>query len=512
MVIPADSMIGRYRIVAPAGQSGMTQTYRAATTAQDGSPAEVTLKVIDPALSNQPGFAQRFASEAAELTALRHPNILPVIDYGEAEGRAFLVYPALTGGTLRQQLGQPLAPEQALALLSPVAAALDAAHQRGVVHGNLKPRNILLAPNGAPVLDDFGLARLLEPEGPGTGQAALGTPAYMAPEQVQGQPVDGRTDQYALGIIAYQLLTGSVPFSGADPETVAWMHVREPLPPPSSRNPALAGPIEQVLLAALSREPSGRFPSCGAFISALGQAARMRPAVDAPATPPPIDKTLIGMPGQSIHPTEFTTIRAEAASPELATPLPAAAAASPQPAPPATPPHAPPAAASAPARPVQPRPAALPPATAAPPLLALAGAAGFVLAIIATLLPWVTVPKEEGSHYVNGWYPNVPYQIDDWLKNRHTGRTDAVVLLVLSLAGLALAVALLVNRRGAVLAYIAAALGALVLLLGFAELHYIGLRTIGGEGTGFGVWILIVAGLTALAGMIAEAVRRAQHR
>jgi len=499
VVIPADTMFGQYRIVAPTAQGGMTQTYRATSIAADAAASDVTLKIIDPALSNQPGFTQRFASEAAALAALRHPNILPVIDYGELDGRAFLVYPAMPAGSLRQQLGQPLPPAQVVAVLSPVAAALDAAHQAGLVHGNLKPRTILIAPNGAPVLDDFGLARLLEPDGPGTGNAALGTPAYMAPEQVQGQTLDGRTDQYALGIIAYQMLTGSVPFSGANPEAVAWMHVREPMPPPSSRNPALAGPIEQVLLSALARLPSGRFPSCGAFIAALDQAARMASVAVTAGTPradPPsaIEKTLIGMPGES------------AAPPSVVDPPPAAASRTPQP--PTPEPAAPAATPRAAARVRSAAPAG---ARAPAPVLASAAAAGFVLAFIATLLPWVSVPRSEGTHYVNGWYPTLPYQIDDWLGNRHSGRADAVVITVLCLAGLALAIGLLANRRNAALAFVAAVVGALVLLLGLAEVRYIGLRIGSGEGRSFGVWLLLVGGLVALGGALAEGLRRTQR-
>ncbi|HLZ69627.1 MAG TPA: serine/threonine-protein kinase [Dehalococcoidia bacterium] len=494
MVIPADTVFGQYRIIAPAGQGGMTQTYRAATTGQGGAPAEVTLKTIAPALSTQPDFAARFAREAAALAALRHPNILPVIDYGQAEGRAYLVYPALPGGTLRQRLGRPIPPEQAQALLVPVAAALDAAHQNGVVHGNLKPRNILLAANGAPLLDDFGLTHLVEPDGAGPGGATLGTPAYMAPEQVQGRPLDGRVDQYALGIIAYQMLTGSVPFSGADPEAVAWMHVRDPLPPPSSRNPALAGPIEQVLLVALSREPAGRFPSCGSFISALGQALRAAPQ-PSPITP---NRRGEGVPPQPAGATAPTLIDVPGASGAL----PPSPAGMPPPMPVAPYGGMPQVAAAA--GPF----AGAGAAGGVQPLWALAGGVGFVLAIVATLLPWVTVPRSEGKHYVNGWYPRVPFQIDDWLSNRHAGRTDAVVLLLLCLLGLALVAGLLANRRGGALAFVAAALGAVVALIGVLEVHYIGLRTADGEGLGFGVWLLIAGGALALAGALIEGVRR----
>ncbi|HEY7294200.1 MAG TPA: serine/threonine-protein kinase [Dehalococcoidia bacterium] len=491
MVIPADTIFGRYRIVAAAGQSGMAQSYRATTTGQADTPTDVILKVIDPALSAQPGFSARFATEAAALAALRHPNILPVIDYGEIDGRAYLVSPVPPTGTLRQELGRPQPLDQVTTLLAPVAAALDAAHQRGVVHGNLKPRNILIGANGAPVLDDFGLARLLEPDGQGPGGAALGTPAYMAPEQVQGQLVDGRADQYALGIIAYQLLTGSVPFSGSNPETVAWMHVREPLPAPSSRNPALAGPVEQVLLVALAREPSGRFPSCGAFVSALGRAMRATPGA-----PPETSATLVNTAGVAAGTDEPPTLLG---APGASGPAPAdAGTVTPLPPP-------------APAVVAPPATATTGPATgrvdagAVLPVAALVGGAGFLLALIATFLEWVSVPG--GVLHINGWRDQAFFQIEDWFGGRN-GRVDAGIVTVLALIGLALCAVLVSNRRGAAAAFAAVVPALALVVIGLLEAVYIHRQLPRAAGIGIGIWLLIVAGVVATAGMLVEGLRR----
>ncbi len=269
--------LGSYRILGPLGQGGMARVYRAF---QPSLRREVAIKVIDARLAAHESFRARFRREAEVLARLEHPNILPVFDYGESDGTAYIVYRYIAGGELKGLLGRALPVADAVRLLTPVASALDFAHARGIVHRDIKPGNILLTEDGTPIVADFGLARILEAglgaDAPPTvtgSDVTLGTPAYMAPEQVMGRDIDGRTDQYALGIVAYQMLTGSVPFSADTPMAVALMQVHEPLPLPTARNPLIDPPLERVLLTALAKERTDRYPSCSAFVGALAAAA-----------------------------------------------------------------------------------------------------------------------------------------------------------------------------------------------------------------------------------------------
>ncbi len=278
MVAIADGTnFGSYRIDGELGEGGMATVYRAY---QPSLRRTVAIKVIGAHLAGQLDFQARFRREAEVLARLEHPNILPVYDYGEQDGQAYIVYRYVGGGTLRDRLKGPLPLEAVERLLAPVADALDFAHSQGVVHRDIKPTNILLTEQDVPIVADFGLARLLEAGIAASGSdltqqltqagMGLGTPSYMAPEQAQDSAVDGRADQYALGIVAYQMLTGSVPFVAETPLAVALKHVTEPLPSPRSRNPELSEAIEQALLRALAKDPAGRFADCRTFIRALG--------------------------------------------------------------------------------------------------------------------------------------------------------------------------------------------------------------------------------------------------
>jgi len=278
VTLPAGTTFGQYVVREPLGEGGMASVYRAF---QPSLRRDVAVKVIGAQLAGQPAFLARFRREAEVLARLEHPNILPVFDYGEADGQAYIVYRYIPGGTLWHRLGQPLPPASVARLLAPVAAALDFAHARGVIHRDIKPSNILLTEDETPIVADFGLARILETETneSRTGEpltqigTGLGTPAYMAPEQIRGEPLDGRADEYALGIVAYEMLTGSVPFAAATPEAVMAKHLYESPPSLQSRNPQLGAALAAVVEQALAREPDERFATCGAFVQALAQAA-----------------------------------------------------------------------------------------------------------------------------------------------------------------------------------------------------------------------------------------------
>jgi beta-lactamase class A len=293
------STLGRYRVVARLGEGGMATVYRGHDPAVDRA---VALKVVRADLAADPTFVARFLREAHAVARLQHPHILALYDFGEQGTRAFLVMPYVDGGTLADWLRRPHTPGEVVALLRPIAAALDHAHRQGIVHRDVKPSNILLVADGTPLLADFGIARV-------SGDAALtrtgagaGTPAYMAPEQITGRPLDGRADLYALGVILYEALVGRSPFPPRDDETpfaVAFRQATTAPVAPRVANPALAPALEAVLLRALATEPAGRYPD-GARLSAALDAA-LAPAWPGGPTAP-LPPTLATVPaGRGAH-------------------------------------------------------------------------------------------------------------------------------------------------------------------------------------------------------------------
>ncbi len=280
--------LGPYRITEQLGHGGMAQVYKAyhARLAR-----YVAIKVILPHFARETGFRERFEQEAVAVARLQHPNILTVYDFGEERGLAYMVTEFVDGGILSDLTGRPIDPVEVAQLLGPVGSALDYAHGHGVLHRDVNPANILLRQDGTPVLSDFGIARLTDTSRHLTGTGmVMGTPAYQAPEQAQGKPAGPETDQYALAVVAYELLTGQVPYSAETPMAVLLAHLVQPLPLPRSVNPALSEEIETVLLRGLAKQPPDRFPTCAALGAALLQAARPGASATtppAPSGPPP---------------------------------------------------------------------------------------------------------------------------------------------------------------------------------------------------------------------------------
>jgi serine/threonine protein kinase len=227
---------------------------------------------------------ERFAGEALAAAAVDHPHIIPVYAAGEADGYQYIAMRFVAGDDLhavvRREGGLPA--RRVTAFVSPVASALDAAHEAGLVHRDVKPANILVdARTGRPdhvYLSDFGVARRMRPAAGLTvpGQF-LGTPDYAAPEQASGRPVDGHGDQYALACVAYELLSGSVPFVRDEPMLVLWAHVSAPPPRLTSVRSDLPGAVDSVLARALEKQPEARYDSCGDFADALREALGMEP-------------------------------------------------------------------------------------------------------------------------------------------------------------------------------------------------------------------------------------------
>jgi formylglycine-generating enzyme required for sulfatase activity len=265
--------LGKYEILEEIGRGGFAVVYRAHDTELD---RVVALKVLHPQLTTDPKFIQRFYQEARTAAGLRHPHIVTIHDVGEEAGQHYLAMAFLPGRTLDKRLAEgPLPAEEAISIVEQVGSALDAIHEQGLVHRDVKPGNITVDDAGQATLLDFGIVRAAEGTRLTTTMAVLGTPEYMAPEQAEideAAEVDWRADIYALGVVAYQMLVGRPPFAGRSPTAVLYKHVHEPPPAPSTLNPDLPAGLEPVLLKALAKGREERFQQAGAFAAELRRA------------------------------------------------------------------------------------------------------------------------------------------------------------------------------------------------------------------------------------------------
>jgi serine/threonine-protein kinase len=243
----------------------------------------VALKLVAPELSEDVRFRERFLSESELAASLEHPNVVPIHDAGEVSGQLYLAMRHVDGTDLKSLLSEEegaLEPRRALALLTQVADALDAAHERGLVHRDVKPSNVLLDSQEHVYLADFGLSRRLADEGIADGQGlSLGTPAYVAPEQIEGGEVDGRADLYSLGCLLYECLTGERPFPRDSELAVLWAHAQEEPPKASVRNPALPQAIDAVVACAMAKEPDERYATGAELVGAAREALGLREVV-----------------------------------------------------------------------------------------------------------------------------------------------------------------------------------------------------------------------------------------
>lgn len=265
--------LGRYHILEQLGEGGMAIVYKAYDTRLE---REVAIKVIRTeklTLETIPKALKRFDREAKALGKLTHPNIVPISDYGEFDGKPFLVMPHLPGGTLKEIIKRGRMPwQKAVILLAPIAHALDYAHRQNIIHRDIKPSNVLIGESGTPMLSDFGVAKVLSDsdethELTGTGMG-VGTPEYMAPEQFQGQ-ADERADIYALGVVMYEMVTGRKPYIAETPAAVIIKQATEPLPRPNRFAPDLPVSIDRILIKALAKSPKDRYQKMGQFGQAL---------------------------------------------------------------------------------------------------------------------------------------------------------------------------------------------------------------------------------------------------
>jgi predicted Ser/Thr protein kinase len=301
MSLAAGANFGPYRIIEPLGRGGMASVYRAY---EPGLDRYVALKVLPAEFLHDPTFAERFRREAKVVARLEHPNIIPIFAFDIEGGVPWMAMRLIAGGSLSGLLKPgPLAARRAVDILAGAAAALDYAHGKGVVHRDVKPQNILLDEHERVYLADFGIARMVEGSSHLTQTGMIsGTPQYMAPEQATAQTVDHRADIYALGIVAYELLTGRVPFAADTPVAVLMKHVQEPMPlPDPARVPE---PLARAVLKCTSKKPGDRWPTATGFVEALraglDEAAvtatgGMAPTVALPSTRVP-HRTAAGVP------------------------------------------------------------------------------------------------------------------------------------------------------------------------------------------------------------------------
>jgi serine/threonine protein kinase len=264
------------QIIALIGQGGMASVYRAY---QEHLEREVAIKVLPLQSSTDPLFIERFQLEARAMAKLRHPHIVTIYDAGEQEGHLYIVMEYVSGGNLRQRMEQSMKISEAAHIFHDVAEALAYAHERGIVHRDVKPANVLLDTTShqrqwpRAVLTDFGIAKVMEttntlqPSGMG-----VGTPEYMSPEQCQGQIVDPRSDIYSLGVMLYEMLCGQPPFVGETFDEIAQGHIRQEVLPPTVLNSQVNGAIQAVVLTALQKRPEQRFQSAMEMARALTNA------------------------------------------------------------------------------------------------------------------------------------------------------------------------------------------------------------------------------------------------
>lgn len=293
--------IGPYRVVEKLGAGGMAEVYKAYQPRLD---RYVALKFIRPDLSEAEDFRPRFEREAKLLAKLNHPNIVHIYDFGEqgrqpGAGQTSLCYLAMeyvAGGTLKEwlrslwQAGRAMTSEQALAILQQISAALDYAHEQGIIHRDIKPANIMLTADGRALLADFGIAKLISRAGDTTQTGSTtGTPAYMSPEQISGgaNKIGPASDVYSLGMVLYEMLTGQTAFTSDTPMGMMLKQVQELPPSPSSLNPDLPQAVDRVILKALAKEPAARYQRGGELAQAF------QAALAAPSLNPEAEATLL---------------------------------------------------------------------------------------------------------------------------------------------------------------------------------------------------------------------------
>ena len=263
--------IGRYEIKGELGRGGMATVYRAYDPSFE---REVAIKVLPRELMHDPQFRDRFRREIKTIASLEHPAIVPVYDVGEEDGVPYFVMRYMPGGSLSQWIEKgKFSLEDAARIIERLSSALAYAHKVGLIHRDLKPDNILFDNNGDPFISDFGVAKITNSSTNMTGSGIIGTPAYMSPEQAQGEKVDNRSDIYGLGVIIFQMLSGHQPYEATTPMGVAVKHITDPVPEILKDNPNLGAQADTIIKTAMAKDPSLRYQTATELAQALTEAA-----------------------------------------------------------------------------------------------------------------------------------------------------------------------------------------------------------------------------------------------
>jgi serine/threonine protein kinase len=259
---------GRYRIEDEVGSGGMSTVYRAFDETLE---REVAVKLMHSDISSDPAALERFRREARTVAQLSHPHVVMVIDAGEDDGHPYIVFEHVRGETLKDRIRRegPLPIAEAIAYAIEIGRALQTAHEQGLVHRDVKPQNVLIDEEGRAKVTDFGIALGLEPEGLTAAGRVVGTTDYVSPEQAMGRDVTAPSDVYSLGIVLFEMLTGSVPFKGESGVNVAMKHVSEGLPDVQRRRPEVSAALAGVVERATAKELDNRYRSMGEFVSDL---------------------------------------------------------------------------------------------------------------------------------------------------------------------------------------------------------------------------------------------------
>ena len=275
--------VGRYEIKSELGRGGMATVYLGYDQRFE---REVAVKVLPAEFLHDPQFSVRFHREAKVIAALEHPAIVPVYDVGEANGLPYFVMRYMRGGSLSDLLAKgEISLKEVARIISAIAPALDDAHAKGIIHRDLKPANILFDSHQQPYLSDFGIAKISDSQTNVTGSAIIGTPAYMSPEQAQGKEIDGRSDIYALGAIIYRMLTGTRPYDGDTPMSMAIKHITDPTPDILKDKPDLPISATTFIYRAMAKDPDERFQTATELAEFLNALASGKDTVDIQTMP-----------------------------------------------------------------------------------------------------------------------------------------------------------------------------------------------------------------------------------